>query len=56
MEKKSSDNVSVIFIAFKNFEQKMKNPDFEYNFSSNIKFKEIPDFYDLGDVQKPNFK
>ena len=30
MEKKSVDNVSVIFIAFKNFENKMKDPNFEY--------------------------
>ena len=30
MEKDSSDNVSVIFIAFKNFENKMKDPNFEY--------------------------
>ena len=30
MQKKSVDNVSVIFIAFKNFEDKMKDPNFEY--------------------------
>ena len=30
MQKQSIDNVSVIFIAFKNFENKMKDPDFEY--------------------------
>ena len=30
MEKNSVDNVSVIFIAFKNFERKMKDPNFEY--------------------------
>ena len=30
MEKDSSDNVSVIFIAFKNFENKMKDPNFVY--------------------------
>jgi len=37
-KKKSIDNVSVIFIAFKNFENKMKDPDFEYisNKSKNI--------------------
>ena len=34
MEKNSDDNVSVIFIAFKNFERKMKDPDFEYTFNS----------------------
>ena len=30
MEKGSSDNVSVVFVAFKNFENKMKDPNFEY--------------------------
>jgi len=30
MQKKTVDNVSIIFIAFKNFENKMKDPDFEY--------------------------
>ena len=30
MQKESGDNVSVIFIAFKNFENKMKDPKFEY--------------------------
>jgi len=30
MEKETGDNVSVIFIAFKNFENKMKDPYFEY--------------------------
>ena len=30
MQKKSIDNVSVIFIAFKNFENKMKDQNFEY--------------------------
>ena len=30
MQKRTSDNVSVIFIAFKNFENKMKDPNFEY--------------------------
>lgn len=30
MENKTKDNVSVIFIAFKNFENKMKDPDFQY--------------------------
>jgi hypothetical protein len=33
MEKKSADNVSIIFIAFKNFENKMKDPDFEFNYT-----------------------
>ena len=35
MEKDSSDNISVIFIAFKNFENKMKDPNFVY--SANAK-------------------
>jgi len=30
MEKNSVDNVTVIFIAFKNFERKMKDPLFVY--------------------------
>ena len=30
MEKDSSDNVSVVFVAFKNFENKMKDPNYEY--------------------------
>ena len=30
MQKHSIDSVSVIFIAFKNFELKMKDPNFEY--------------------------
>ena len=30
MEKDSVDNVSVVFIAFKNFENKMKDPNFVY--------------------------
>ena len=30
MEKDTEDNVSVIFIAFKNFENKMKDFNFEY--------------------------
>ena len=30
MEKNSVDNVSIIFVAFKNFEEKMKDPNFEY--------------------------
>ena len=37
MQKQSIDNVSVIFIAFKNFENKMKDPDFEYVENSNTR-------------------
>ena len=35
MEKNSVDNVSVIFIAFKNFENKMKDPNFEYIYKAD---------------------
>ncbi len=45
MQKKSADNVSVVFIAFKNFEKKMKDPDFEYEAFANTKIiKEKYDF------------
>ena len=50
MQKKSVDNVSVIFIAFKNFERKMKDPDFEYN--SKTKCIETPDDFDFSMMQK----
>jgi len=30
MQRQSEDNVSVIFIAFKNFENKLKDPNFVY--------------------------
>ena len=30
MEKNSADNVSVVFVAFKNFENKLKDPNFVY--------------------------
>ena len=45
MEKNSVDNVTVTFIAFKNFENKMKDPNFEYK--SSTKCQEMPDNYDL---------
>ena len=45
MEKKSADNVSIIFIAFKNFENKMKDPDFEY--IAKTKSKHIVEEYDF---------
>jgi hypothetical protein len=35
MEKNSVDNVSVIFVAFKNFENKMKDPNFEYLYNAD---------------------
>ena len=37
MQKKTVDNVSVIFIAFKNFENKMKDPNFEYTSKATTK-------------------
>ena len=39
MRRDSTDNVTVIFIAFKNFENKMKDPSFVYK--GNVKCKEI---------------
>ena len=50
MEKNYVDNVSVIFIAFKNFENKMKDPNFEYTINSkceNSRSEEI----DLSNIQ-----
>ena len=45
MEKNSVDNVSVIFIAFKNFENKMKDPNFEYKAKAKTRYaKEQYDF------------
>ena len=40
MQKKSVDNVSVIFIAFKNFENKMKDPNFEYTSKTTTKISQ----------------
>ena len=48
MEKNSVDNVSVIFIAFKNFENKMKDIDFEYN--QKTKCQNSDENYDLNDM------
>ena len=50
MQKKSVDNVSVIFIAFKNFENKMKDPDFEYKNSTKV--TTIKDKYDFSQNPK----
>ena len=36
MKKLSIDNVTVIFIAFENFKQKMKDKNFEYVYSGNL--------------------
>ena len=40
MEKNSVDNVSVIFIAFKNFERKMKDPNFEYTLNAKCEISQ----------------
>jgi hypothetical protein len=45
MEKNSVDNVTVIFIAFKNFENKMKDINFEYKSSTTC--QRMQDNYDL---------
>ena len=50
MEKDSVDNVSVIFIAFKNFEDKMKDPNFEYTAFPKVKI--IKEKYDFGLISK----
>ena len=44
MEKDSVDNVSVIFIAFKNFENKMKEPNFVYEMLMQRVTQLIPRF------------
>lgn len=45
MQKQSIDNLSVIFIAFKNFENKMKDINFEYVANARSRyFKEQYDF------------
>ena len=38
MAKLSTDNVSAIFIAFKNFENKMKDKEFQYREEPQCKF------------------
>lgn len=47
MKKMSGDNVTAIFIAFKNFEEKMKEKDFEYKDNPECKF--IGDEIDLSE-------
>ena len=47
MKKMSADNVTAILIAFKNFEEKMKDKDFEYKNSPDCKF--IEDEIDLSE-------
>ena len=50
MQNNSADNVSVIFIAFKNFEDKMKDPNFEI--TAFPKVKNIKEKYDFGLISK----
>ena len=45
LKKLSVDNVTVIFISFQNFKEKMGEADFEY--SNNIECKFIEDEIDL---------
>ena len=47
MKKMSGDNVTAIFITFKNFEEKMKEKDFEYKDNPECKF--IGDEIDLSE-------
>ena len=47
MEKNSFDNVTVIFIAFQNFENKMKDPEFEYQNSTQC--QQMEENYDLSE-------
>ena len=49
MQKDSVDNVSVIFIAFKNFENKMKDINFEYKQQTTC--QDLEDNYDLSEMQ-----
>ena len=50
MQHNSADNVSVIFIAFKNFEDKMKDPNFECTTFPKVKI--IKEKYDFGLISK----
>ncbi len=45
MQRQSIDNLSLIFIAFKNFENKMKDSNFEY--TSNVKTLHLKEQYDF---------
>ena len=49
MAKLSTDNVSAIFIGFKNFENKMKNAEFEYGEDPECKYIENEIDYDSKD-------
>ena len=47
MKKMSADNVTAIFISFHNFENKMKDLDFEYK--NNVQCKLIEDEIDISE-------
>ena len=49
MMKDSADNVSLIFVAFKNFEEKMKDINFEYT-EPPVKCYLPDDNYDLSEM------
>ena len=51
MEKNSNDNVSAIFIAFKNFENKMKEPNFVCNLNSKTQVL-AKDTYDFSIIKE----
>ena len=44
----STNKANAIFIAFKNFESKMKDPDFEYHHQT--KCQELNENYDLSEI------
>lgn len=47
--KLSGDNVTCIFIAFKNFKDKMEDDSFEYNEGKNLECKYIGNEIDLNE-------
>ena len=51
MAKLSTDNVSAIFIAFSNFENIIKNKDFEYRDNSSIRCEFIENEIDLNNAE-----
>ena len=51
MQKLSVDNVTVIFISFKNFEERMKEQNFEYIYRGNS-WKFIGGEIDLNHIDK----
>ena len=48
MRRLSTDNVSTVLIAFKNFENDMKNPNFTSNINDRCAI--IPESYDLSET------